>query len=53
MAIGDSLQDVSDLINFDYSDESRAEIGPVDADEYWVMFANVEESTRIYIRMEQ
>lgn len=51
--MAESLQDIAEKINFDYTDESRAEFGPVDADEWWVMFANVEESTRIYIRMEQ
>lgn len=51
--MADSLTDIADLINFDYTEESRAEFAPVDADEWWVMFANVEESTRIYIRVEQ
>lgn len=50
--MSDSLTEIAELINFDYTDESRAEFGPIDADEYWVMFANVEESTRIYIKME-
>ena len=50
--MADSITDVAELINFDYTDESRAEFGPVDDDEWWVMFANVEESTCIYVRME-
>jgi len=50
--MADSITDVANLINFDYTDESRAEFGPVDVDEWWLMFANVEESTCIYIRME-
>lgn len=48
----DSIQDIAELINFDFTDESRAEFGPVDDTEWWLMFANVEESTRIYIRTE-
>jgi len=47
-----NLQDTAELINFDYTDESRAEFAPVDLTEWWIMFANVEESTCIYIRIE-
>lgn len=47
-----SLTDIAELINFDYADESRAEFGPIDDDEFWVMFANVGESTTIYIKVE-
>lgn len=47
-----SITDIAEDINFDYTDESRSEFGPVDDDEWWIMFANVEESTRIYIRAE-
>ena len=47
-----SLTEIAELINFDFTDESRAEFGPVDQDEWWTMFANVEESTCIYIRVE-
>jgi len=46
------LNDAADLINFDYSDPSRSEFQPIDLDEWWVMFANVEESTCIYIVLE-
>jgi len=46
-----SLTDVAEEINFDFVDESRAEQGPVDEDNFWVMFANVEENTRIYIQV--
>lgn len=48
-----SLTEIAELINFDYTDESRAEFGPIDDDEYWVRFANVAESTNILIRVEQ
>lgn len=47
-----SLNDIAELINFDYTDESRAEVGYISATEYFVMFANVAESTNILIRME-
>lgn len=48
----DSIQDIAEKINFNYTDESRCEFGPVDDSEWWLMFANVKESTRIYIRTE-
>lgn len=48
----DSLADIAELIGFDFSDESRAEFGPIDGTEWWTMFANIEESTCIYIRIE-
>lgn len=48
----DTLQETADLINFDYSGESRAEIIPVDNDEMLVMFANTIDHTRIYIRVD-
>lgn len=47
-----SLTDIAKLINFDYTDESRSEFGPIDDAEFWLMFANVEESTTIYIKVE-
>lgn len=47
-----SLTDVAELINFDFTDESRAEFAPIDADDWWIMFANIPESTTIYIRSE-
>jgi len=50
--LADSITDIAEKINFDYTDESRAEFGPVDETEWWIMFANVPESTCIYIRME-
>jgi len=50
--MSESITDIAEKINFDYTDESRSEFGPVDNDEWWLMFANVRESTCIYIRME-
>jgi len=50
--MADSLTEVAELINFDYTDESRAEFGPIDDNEWWVRFANVAEPTNILIRME-
>lgn len=50
--MANSITDIAEKINFDFTNESRAEFGPVDDDEWWLMFANVEESTRIYIRAE-
>lgn len=47
-----SLTEVAELINFDYTDESRAEFGPVDDTEWWVRFANTDDHTTIYIRLE-
>lgn len=50
--MGESLTEIAKLINFDYTDESRSEFGPVDVVEWWLLFANVEESTAIYLRKE-
>lgn len=47
-----SLTDIAELINFDYTDESRSEFGPVHENELWVMFANIKESTNILLRVE-
>lgn len=43
----------ADLINFDFSGESRAEFERPESDRSWAMLANIEESTRIYIGMEE
>lgn len=45
----DSLNEIADLINFDYSGDSRAEPFAIADDEQMVLFANIEESTNILI----
>lgn len=45
-----NLTEMAELINFDFTGESRAEFGPVDLTQGWTMFANVKESTTIYMR---
>lgn len=50
--MADSLTDVAEKIAFDYTDESRAEFGSIDADEWWVMFANTQDHTTIYVKLD-
>ena len=46
-----SLTEVAELINFDFSNEARAEFYPVDENHWTVRFAEVRESTCIYISL--
>lgn len=48
----ESLTDIAELINFDYSDEARAEFYPVDVTHWTVRFAEIRESTCVYIQLE-
>lgn len=45
----DSITEIADLINFDFTDESRAEVFSIADDEHMLLFANVEESTNVLI----
>lgn len=45
-----SLTEVAELIAFDFEDEARAEFGPIDGVEWWIMFADTQDHTTIYIR---
>ncbi len=47
-----SITEVAEKIAFDYSDEARAEFGPIDGVDWWVMFADTQDHTTIYIRQE-
>ena len=47
-----SLTEVAELINFDYSGEARAEFYPVTDTEWTTRFAEIRESTNIYIQLE-
>lgn len=44
-----SLQTMAELINFDFTGESRNEHDSIDTNNWWLMFANVAESTCIYM----
>lgn len=45
-----SITEVAEKIAFDYTDESRAEFGPIDGTEWWVMFASTTDHTTIYVK---
>lgn len=47
-----SLTDVAELVNFDYTGESRAEIIAIDDDSSMILFANVQENTNFLIEVE-
>jgi len=47
-----SLQEIAELINFNFADPSRAEYGLIDVPTWWTMFANVPESTCIYVKID-
>ncbi|MCK5607240.1 hypothetical protein KAR91_35480 [Candidatus Pacearchaeota archaeon] len=47
-----TLTDIAALINFDYTDESRAEVYPIDNDSSLILFANIEESTNILLEFD-
>jgi len=46
----DTITEISELLNFDFTDESRAEVFVIDQDDHMLLFANIEESTNILIR---
>jgi len=45
----DSITEIAEKINFDFSGESRAEPFVIAEDEHMLLFANVAESTNILI----
>ncbi len=45
----DSITEIAESINFDFTGESRAETFVIEADKQMLLFANVEESTNILL----